>query len=205
MKSYSPTQIENIIPAPSVLHHIPFHLYYNVATKRLISPQFLIPVLVFSCNFSTFQHIHTKCIYWLQNFLHSVLHYIHSSSTTSEFSCQYAVIAQYTTEFFPQNNFFSYSTNCRSIYGQMKMCLFQRPLNEQLPKEKYHPLQYIRYQYVLLIKMVIPMAGQLEPWHLQGILCANSQPHNCIKIHIGTIRHHKQLGKSDSLKNWNQS
>jgi len=44
---------------------------------------------------------------------------------------------------------------------------------------------------MLLIKMVIPMAGQLEPWPLQGIVFASSQPHNCIKRHAGTIRHHK--------------
>jgi len=51
----------------------------------------------------------------------------------------------------------------------------------------------------------LPMAGQLESWHFQGILCANSQPRNCIKRHIGTIRHHKLLGKSGSQKNLNQS
>ena len=36
----------------------------------------------------------------------TVLHNVHSSFTMSEFSCQYADTAQYTTEFYPQNNFF---------------------------------------------------------------------------------------------------
>jgi hypothetical protein len=169
-----------------IIHTITFNLYYMSLPQGVLN--------LFSNSSIAFQlqlFIFPTCP--IQMYLNgfkiasTVHYYVHFSLTVSEFSCQYAVTALYTTEFpvYPQTIFFSYSsTNCRSINGKMKMGLFQRPLFKQIvTKIEISSITYIRY----LIKMVIPMTGQLGPWHFQGPLFANSHPRNCIKTH----RNHK--------------